>query len=149
MLQRLDETVTSRLDGLLALDYFRLFEESLPFLGLVVARFGEGSKYQAQLGPSEDGTMEHLDRLPVVLGRDLEEYAGTAKETEILENVLDGYKRFLMKKETILELAASANHLGPAERPATEGQMSPTPKDTEPATFFSPWRCRPYAAAHF
>jgi hypothetical protein len=99
MLQRLDETVTSQLDGLLTLDYFRLFEVSLPFLELVVARFGEGNKYQAQLGPSEDEMVENLDRLPIVLGRDLEECAGTAKESEILDNVVDGYKRFLLKKE--------------------------------------------------
>ncbi|KAK4237026.1 hypothetical protein C8A03DRAFT_35065 [Achaetomium macrosporum] len=128
MLRRLDETVTSQLDGLLTLDYFKLFDLSLPLLGMVVASFGEGNKYQALLGPSEDEMVAHLDRLPTVLGRDLEECAGTAKEREILDNVVGACKRFLPKMDSILELSASANRLGLAEGPAEEGQMSPTPK---------------------
>lgn len=94
MLRLLDTTVTSQLEGLLTLDYFRLFDDSVALLEAVVEAFGP--EMQERLGPRDADTPTYLERLPVVLGQDLE---GQSDPADILDKVIQRCRTFLQTKQ--------------------------------------------------
>jgi len=71
MLQLLDETVTSQLEGLLTLDYFRLFDEAVDFLKAIVEGFGP--ELRGRVGFDDETRPGCLGLLPVHLVRNLDE----------------------------------------------------------------------------
>jgi hypothetical protein len=104
MLQMLDKTVTSQLEGVLTLDYFKLFDESVALLEAVAAALGPDM--QKRLGPGDGETPAYLRRLPVILGQDLAS-SGSTEQTEILHKVVEGCRTFFQKEEVIVPPADS------------------------------------------
>jgi len=94
ILRLLDKTVTSQVEGLLTLDYFTLFDESVALLEAVVEAFGP--EMQERLGPRDADAPTYLERLPVVLGQDLETQPDPAN---ILGTVVQGCRTFLQTKQ--------------------------------------------------
>lgn len=74
MLQVLDDTITSQLEGLLTLDYFKLFDDALAFL--VALNDAYGPSMQARAGHKADDTTYPIGRLPVHLAELLAEDEG-------------------------------------------------------------------------
>jgi hypothetical protein len=104
MLQTLDKLVTSQLEGILTLDYFKLFDESVALLGAVAAAFGPGMR--DRLGPGDGDTPAYLGRLPVLLAQDLAS-SGPTEQTEILHKVAGGCRTFFQREEVIAPPADS------------------------------------------
>ncbi|KAK4152317.1 hypothetical protein C8A00DRAFT_35011 [Chaetomidium leptoderma] len=102
MLQLLDDTVTSQVEGLLTLDFFKLFDESVALLKAVVAECGP--EMESRLGPRDGDLPTWLERLPNVLSEDLET---PPKQTEMLETVVKGYREFFRSKEAAPPLSSS------------------------------------------
>ncbi|KAM7199166.1 hypothetical protein V8F33_004641 [Rhypophila sp. PSN 637] len=75
MLQLLDETVTSQLEGLFRLDYFKLYDEAVAFLRAVVYDDAFGYEFKERVGYSkfDDKTTGTLGKVPVHLVKNLEE----------------------------------------------------------------------------
>ncbi len=89
ILRTVDETVTGQVEGLLTLDYFRLFDEAVALLGKVADVFGP--EMGKRLGPGDGETPVHLARLPVLLGQDLE---GHLDPATVLDKVVQGCVAF-------------------------------------------------------
>ncbi|EAQ83746.1 hypothetical protein CHGG_10150 [Chaetomium globosum CBS 148.51] len=85
MLELLDETVTSQVEGLLTLDYFKLFDESAALLEAVVGGFGPDM--ESRLGPHNDESPARLEQLPILLSQDLQDSQGSEQETDIINTV--------------------------------------------------------------
>jgi hypothetical protein len=85
MLELLDETVTSQVEGLLTLDYFKLFDEATALLEAVVAGFGPDM--EGRLGPHDSEAPARLEQVPIFLGQDLKDSQGSEKETGIIDTV--------------------------------------------------------------
>lgn len=96
MLQLLDDTVTSQVNGLLTLDYFELFDQSVKLLEAVVTEFGP--EMDSRLGSRDEGSHAHLERLTVLLAEDLEGSSGSA-EKEMMDTVVRGCRGFFRTKE--------------------------------------------------
>ncbi|KAK3293196.1 uncharacterized protein B0H64DRAFT_327907 [Chaetomium fimeti] len=87
MLELLDETVTSQVEGLLTLDYFKLFDESAALLEAVASGFGPDM--ESRLGRPHDGeSPATVERLPILLGQDLKDSQGSERETSIINIVV-------------------------------------------------------------
>ena len=89
ILRTVDDAVTSQVEGLLTLDYFRLFDESAALLGAVADAFGPDMR--DRLGPGDGETPVHLGRLPVLLGQDLE---GHSDPASVVGKVVEGCMAF-------------------------------------------------------
>jgi len=98
MLQLLDDTVTSQLEGLLTLDYFQLFDESAVLLKGIYDSFGPD--LQARIGFEDLERPARLGLLPVYLGEDLEKASGTGKEQEIIGVIVDVLMSHLASLDT-------------------------------------------------
>ncbi|KAK4033658.1 hypothetical protein C8A01DRAFT_49810 [Parachaetomium inaequale] len=94
MLHRLDETVTSQVEGLLTLDYFKLFDDSVAFLEALTVAFGPDMESRLREHDSEPPT--HLQLLPLVLCHDLEDSQSPAEEAEIINTVVEGCRGTVM-----------------------------------------------------
>lgn len=83
MLQLLDDTVTSQLEGLLTLDYFKVFDESLDFLKAIVEAFGP--ELRERVCYNDETRPACLGQLPLHLVQNLDEdedgVIGTLVET--------------------------------------------------------------------
>ncbi|KAH6847847.1 hypothetical protein B0I37DRAFT_152365 [Chaetomium sp. MPI-CAGE-AT-0009] len=86
MLELLDETVTSQVEGLLTLDYFKLFDESAALLEAVATGFGPDM--ENRLGPHDGESPTNFERLPILLGQDLKDSQGSERETDITHIVV-------------------------------------------------------------
>ncbi|KAH6623055.1 hypothetical protein F5144DRAFT_351296 [Chaetomium tenue] len=93
MLELLDETVTSQVEGLLTLDYFKLFDESTALLGAVVGGFGP--EMENRLGPHNDESPTRFERLPILLSQDLQDSQGSEQETDLINTVVGTCRRVL------------------------------------------------------
>ena len=97
MLQLVDDSVQSLLEGLLQLDYLRLFDEATLFLQEVMDGFGP--KMQQRVNYKEAGVdpPARLDKLPTYLGEDLKAAAeaGDGKESDIIDKLVEGAGEFL------------------------------------------------------
>ncbi|KXX75124.1 hypothetical protein MMYC01_208901 [Madurella mycetomatis] len=85
MLQLLDDVVTSQLEGLLTLDYFELFDDSVALLESISAALG--SELQDRLGTKASDSPAYLGRLPPFLAEHLDQSSSIARE-EILDTVV-------------------------------------------------------------
>jgi hypothetical protein len=103
MLQLLDDAVTSQMEGLLTLDYFKLFDESVALLETVSAAFGP--ELQDRLGPRDGEAPASLGRLPILIAQHLDQFPGLPQETEMLARVVDACGETLRVKEGSLQLA--------------------------------------------
>jgi hypothetical protein len=112
MLQLLDDTVTSQVNGLLTLDYFKLFDQSVALLEAVVAEFGP--EMDSRLGARVDGSHAYLERLAVLLAEDLGQSSDPA-EKEIVDTFVRGCRVFFRAMETVQpEPGGPDNVLDPA-----------------------------------
>lgn len=73
-LQMLDDTVTTQLEGLLTLDYLKLFDESVEFLKAIIEAFSP--ELRERVGYDDETRLACLGRLPVHLVRNLDEDEG-------------------------------------------------------------------------
>lgn len=94
MLQLLDDTVTSQLEGLLTLNYFQLFDESVALLQAMNAAFRPD--LQKRVEAEDADRPARLSLLPTFLAEDLGAAAGTEREQEILRTILDVMRAHLM-----------------------------------------------------
>ncbi|KAL2258076.1 hypothetical protein VTK26DRAFT_8748 [Humicola hyalothermophila] len=69
-LQLLDEAVTEQMDGLLTLDYFELYDDSVALLKAVAAALGP--EMQARAGLKEGEPPVGLGRLPILLRKEMD-----------------------------------------------------------------------------
>ncbi|GAB1318098.1 hypothetical protein MFIFM68171_08308 [Madurella fahalii] len=95
-LQLLDDAVTSQLEGLLTLDYFELFDDSVALLEAVSAAFGP--ELQDRLGTKDNGSPAYLGRLPRYLAEDLNQSPNLAGE-DILDTVVKCCTKVLQAKQ--------------------------------------------------
>ncbi|KAK4206493.1 hypothetical protein QBC37DRAFT_458867 [Rhypophila decipiens] len=89
MLQLLDETVTSQLEGLFKLDYFKLYDEAVAFLRAVVYHDAFGHELKERVGYSkfDDKTTGQLGKVPVHLVKNLDEEKESGTVVDTLINV--------------------------------------------------------------
>ncbi|KAK0729473.1 hypothetical protein B0H67DRAFT_595911 [Lasiosphaeris hirsuta] len=83
MLQVLDDTITSQLEGLLTFDYFQLFDDSLAFLAALNDAYGAGM--QARVGHKVDDKTYPIGQLPVHLAEVLAEADGSPARASLLD----------------------------------------------------------------
>jgi hypothetical protein len=102
MLQQLDETVTSQVEGLLTLDYFRLFDDSVLFLVALADAFGPDMQSRLRDHQSEPDTQ--LQLLPLMLCHDMEDAQTPAEAAEIIDTLLEGCRGFFRVKGKTLPL---------------------------------------------
>jgi hypothetical protein len=91
------------MEGLLTLDYFKLFDESVALLETVSAAFGP--ELQDRLGPRDGEAPASLGRLPILIAQHLDQFPGLPQETEMLARVVDACGETLRVKEGSLQLA--------------------------------------------
>ncbi|KAK0649185.1 hypothetical protein B0T16DRAFT_325706 [Cercophora newfieldiana] len=87
MLQLLDDTVSSQLEGILTLNYFELFDESVALLQAMNTAFGPDLQKRVEV--EDVDRPARLGSLPTFLSQDLEEAVGTEREREIIRTVVD------------------------------------------------------------
>lgn len=95
MLQLLDDAATSQLEGLLTLDYFELFDDSVALLESVSAALG--SELQERLGTRASDSPAYLGRLPPFLAEHLDQSSSLARE-ETLDTVVKCCTSVLQRK---------------------------------------------------
>ncbi|KAK0713267.1 hypothetical protein B0T26DRAFT_753398 [Lasiosphaeria miniovina] len=105
MLQLLDGTVTSQLEGLLTLDYFGLFDASVALLK--ATNDALGPEMQRRVGYEGGGQFTNLCRLPLYLSEDLASPAYKEKELSIVDVLVKVCKAQLAKLEKGKDEAAS------------------------------------------
>ncbi|KAK4101210.1 hypothetical protein N658DRAFT_533172 [Parathielavia hyrcaniae] len=102
ILHMLDKTVTSQLEGILTLDYFKLWDESLALLTVVTAAFGDSMWDRLNRDDPDTPRAECIQRLPILLGQDLKS-SGPAEQTDIIQRVVKGCRDFLQGPRHFLE----------------------------------------------
>lgn len=105
MLQLLDDTVTSQLEGLLTLDYFGLFDASVALLK--ATNDALGPEMQQRVGYEDGRQIANLSRLPLYLNEDLASPAGEEKKSSIVDVLVKVCKAQLIGLEKGKDEAAS------------------------------------------
>lgn len=97
MLQLVDDSVQTLLEGLLQLDYLQLFNEATLFLEEVMDGYGDEMQRRVNYKGGEGHPPARLDKLPTYLGEDLKAAAeaGNGKESDIISKLVEGAKEFL------------------------------------------------------
>ncbi|KAK3386345.1 hypothetical protein B0T20DRAFT_111254 [Sordaria brevicollis] len=98
MLQLVDDSVQTLLEGLLQLDYLRLFDEATLFLEEVMDEYGEEMQKRVNYKGNEGQPPARLDKLPTYIGEDLKaaaEAGNSEKEKEIIVNLVEGTREFM------------------------------------------------------
>ncbi|KAK0611921.1 hypothetical protein B0T14DRAFT_540855 [Immersiella caudata] len=86
MLKLLDDTVTSQVKGILTLNYFQLYDESITLLKAMVETFGPELETRATAeGFGKPGS---LGMIPKLLADDLKEADRTAREQQIVQTII-------------------------------------------------------------
>ncbi|KAJ9149322.1 hypothetical protein NKR23_g4206 [Pleurostoma richardsiae] len=92
MLQILEEAVTHQLEGLLALDYFKLYDESLALLRTVNQAFGSAFQERVGFTVGDNVLPDQLARVAVMLAEDVKE---TPRREETLATLVGVVKEAL------------------------------------------------------
>lgn len=98
MLQLIDDSVETLVEGLLELDYLQLFDEATLFLQEVMDGFGPEMQRRVGYKDAEVDPPRLLDKLPTYLGEDLKAAAETGddgKKAEIIDKLVGGVREFL------------------------------------------------------
>ncbi|KAL1842965.1 hypothetical protein VTJ49DRAFT_3606 [Mycothermus thermophilus] len=88
MLQLLDKTITEQVTGILTLDYFKLFDQSVALLKAVVKAFGP--KMEKRLEPRDESSAAYLDKLGFLIVRDL-----ASNEEKVVGDVVAACREFV------------------------------------------------------
>ncbi|KAL0468398.1 hypothetical protein QR685DRAFT_546241 [Neurospora intermedia] len=113
MLQLVDDSVQTLLEGLLQLDYLQLFDEATLFLEEVMDAFGPEMQQRVNYKGGEGHPPARLDKLPTYLGEDLKAVAeaGNGKESEIISKLVDGCREFLTQMESASDTSAATEEV--------------------------------------
>lgn len=115
MLQLVDDSVQTLLEGLLQLDYLQLFDEATLFLEEVMDTFGPEMQQRVNYKGGEGHPPARLDKLPTYLGEDLKAVAeaGNGKESEVISKLVDGCREFLeqMQSDTSSDTSAATEEV--------------------------------------
>ncbi|KAK4445866.1 hypothetical protein QBC34DRAFT_470801 [Podospora aff. communis PSN243] len=95
MLQLLDDTITSQLDGILTLNYFQLYDESVSLLAAIAEAFGPDLEKRASVECA--GKPGYLGMIPKLLADDVKGATGTTREHEIVQTIVDVVKAHVSK----------------------------------------------------
>ncbi|KAK1773365.1 hypothetical protein QBC45DRAFT_85249 [Copromyces sp. CBS 386.78] len=97
MLQLVDDSIQTLLEGLLQLDYLQLFDEAKLFLEEVMDGYGPEMQQRVNFKDTEVDPPARLDKLPTYLGEDLKAAAeaGDGKESEIIGKLVEVAREFL------------------------------------------------------